>query len=143
MPPPASWTSWRTSMTFEPRGRFARIQRIPGPRLSTIDVKPSSQWPRALRVTTSSDGGRCTRFGNFGVPTGTTRQSSAAPEPRSRGSVPSAATDCRWPRPSSNAMRVPAGDQTGRCAVPGCVIGVCVVPSSTTIVDVPSAATLV
>src|SRR5690242_7041780 len=107
---------------------------MPGPRLSTIDVKPSSQWPLRARWITSPLGGRCTRSGNVGLPVGTTRQSTGEPvAPRSRTSVASAAIDLTSP-PSLNAMRDPAGDQTG--LVPGGPIS-CAVPLSTTIV--PSA----
>ncbi|MGH2936253.1 MAG: hypothetical protein ACRDL2_17315 [Gaiellaceae bacterium] len=76
-------------------------QRMPGPRLSTIDVKPRSQCPRAVRRSSSPLGGRCARSGNLGRPTGTTRQSSERPPPSARTSLPSGATEKSFPPPSS------------------------------------------
>ena len=102
---------------------------MPGPRLSTIEVKPRSQCPLPPRERTSRLGGRCTRFGNLGVPTGTTRQSSGLPAPSMRMSLPSVRRSTRFRDASSNAMRVPVGDHTG--STPS-AIAVCVVPSSTT-----------
>jgi hypothetical protein len=99
-----------------------------------MDVNPRCQRP-CDADTTRPLGGRCTRFGNFGLPTGTRRQSSGAPVPRARRSVPSAATDARLAAASAKAMRVPVGDQTGRVPI-GSMSWV--TPSSTTSGAVPS-----
>ena len=91
--------------------------------------EPSCQWPARRRTTTRPLGGpRCTRFGNFGVPTGAA--ASRAGRLRRAARVGSVGGDRREAR-SRRRRRFAFRSATRRASSPsGSVI--CVVPSSTT-----------